>query len=67
MACAYHKRGRGGAFKTYLPGRGQWAIKKAHGLGWWPPLHLGGVPAYGLLTLEPESKILPDSAIAPNY
>ena len=25
---------------TYLPGRGQWVTKKAHGLGWWPPLHL---------------------------
>ncbi|CAA6672693.1 unnamed protein product [Spirodela intermedia] len=27
------------SFPTYLPGRGQWVIKKAHGLGWRPTLH----------------------------
>ncbi|KAK4596268.1 hypothetical protein RGQ29_014345 [Quercus rubra] len=32
-------------WKTYIPGRGLWAINKAHGLGRWPPLHLGGAPA----------------------
>ena len=25
--------------KIYLPRRGEWVIKKAHGLSWWPPLH----------------------------
>jgi len=29
----------------YLPGWGQWVINEAHGLGLWPPLHLGGVLA----------------------
>ena len=26
--------------QTYIPGRGTWVIKKAHGLGRWPPLHI---------------------------
>lgn len=32
-------------FKTYIPGRGQWVIMKAHGLGKWPSLHPEGAPA----------------------
>ena len=30
--------------ETYLPGRGQWAIHKTHGLVWRPPLHFGVRP-----------------------
>nr|TKV91462.1 hypothetical protein SEVIR_9G098200v2 [Setaria viridis] len=32
----------------YLPGRGRWAIKKAHGLDQWPTLHLVGALVYHL-------------------
>ncbi|KAG0535371.1 hypothetical protein BDA96_04G360700 [Sorghum bicolor] len=32
----------------YLPGRGRWAIIKAHGLDQWPTLHLVGVLVYHL-------------------
>lgn len=53
----HQKRTRGGAsrdrireengptLKNYIPGRGQWAIRKAHGLGGWLPLHFGGALA----------------------
>ncbi|CAA6655303.1 unnamed protein product [Spirodela intermedia] len=34
--------------QSYLPGRGSWVIKTAHSLGWRPPLHSGGAPAYHL-------------------
>lgn len=38
-------KGEGGQWITHLPGRGQWLIKKVHGLSWRPPLHSGGALA----------------------
>lgn len=35
-----YKIGAGSRVSNYIPGRGQWVIKKAHGLGVWLSLHI---------------------------